>query len=58
MATLSLRAGIEAHDRRDWDLVDPRELEPEQFNVVRDDIERRVRELVSEIDDAEDASPT
>ena len=40
---------IPAKDRRDWDLTDPRDLERDAFNEVRDDISRRVRALVAEI---------
>lgn len=32
--------------REDWGLPDPREMEPGPFNEVRDEIERRVLELV------------
>ena len=32
--------------REDWALPDPREMEPVAFNRVRDDIDRRVRELL------------
>lgn len=34
-------------DRRiEWDLPDPRDLPDDQFRAVRDDIERRVRDLL------------
>lgn len=33
--------------REDWDLPDPRAMEPAEFNAVRDDIERRVRSLIA-----------
>lgn len=33
---------IPAAHREDWDLPDPRTLAPEQFNEIRDEIERRV----------------
>ena len=46
---------IPAEARRDWDLVDPRDLEAEAFNEVRDDIAGRVRALVAEI--AEGSAP-
>ena len=38
---------IPAKHRLDWDLVDPKSLPPEEFNQVRDDIERRVQALIA-----------
>ena len=38
---------IPAAHREDWDLPDPRELPPAEFNKVRDEIERRVRDLIA-----------
>jgi protein-tyrosine-phosphatase len=35
--------------RDDWSLPDPKHLPPEEFNVVRDEIERRVRDLIAEV---------
>lgn len=32
--------------RLDWDLQDPKGLEPDAVRAIRDDIERRVRELI------------
>ncbi len=40
---------IPAAHRRDWDLEDPKDLEPTEFNRIRDDISRRVQALVEEI---------
>lgn len=40
---------IPATERRDWELQDPRELSPTEFNRVRNDISRRVRALVDEV---------
>lgn len=37
---------LPARNRADWALQDPKHLPPEQFNVVRDEIERRVIELL------------
>jgi arsenate reductase (thioredoxin) len=37
---------LPARNRADWALPDPKHLPPEQFNVVRDEIERRVIELL------------
>ncbi len=47
---------IPAQHRLDWDLVDPKSLQPEQFNEVRDDIERRVRALVEHVGEAPPSS--
>lgn len=38
---------VAAAHREDWALPDPRDLPPEQFDRVRDDIERRVRDLLA-----------
>jgi protein-tyrosine-phosphatase len=35
-----------AKHRMEWQIPDPRELPPEQFNEVRDLIERKVKELL------------
>src|SRR5882672_3859419 len=35
-----------AKKRVDWQIPDPKELPPDQFNVVRDLIERKVKELL------------
>jgi protein-tyrosine-phosphatase len=40
---------IAAAHRDDWVLPDPKEMPPEQFNSVRDDIERRVLELLTRV---------
>jgi protein-tyrosine-phosphatase len=37
---------IEAVERDDWPLPDPKAMPPEEFNRVRDEIRRRVRSLV------------
>jgi len=37
---------IPAGHREDWDLEDPKALPPEEFNRVRDEIERRVLDLL------------
>lgn len=42
---------IPAMQRLDWDLPDPRDLPPAEFNRVRDDIERRVLELLTTLDE-------
>ncbi|HJU74203.1 MAG TPA: arsenate reductase ArsC [Gemmatimonadaceae bacterium] len=40
---------IPAERREDWDLPDPRDLLPDEFRAVRDDIERRVLALLSQV---------
>lgn len=38
---------IPAAHREDWPLPDPKHMEPSEFNQVRDEIERRVQELIA-----------
>ncbi len=38
---------VPADVRDDWPLPDPKEMPPEEFNRVRDEIEKRVKELVA-----------
>ena len=33
----------------DWEIPDPKNMEPKQFNEVRDLIERKVKELIAEL---------
>jgi arsenate reductase (thioredoxin) len=40
---------IPALRREDWALPDPRDMEPEEFNRVRDEIERRVDALLESL---------
>ena len=40
---------IAARHRRDWQIPDPRHLEPAAFNEVRDLIERQVQALLAEL---------
>jgi protein-tyrosine-phosphatase len=40
---------VAAISRDDWALPDPKDLPPDEFNVVRDEIEHRVRQLITEI---------
>lgn len=40
---------VAARRREDWELPDPKAMPPEKFNVVRDEIERRVLGLISEV---------
>ena len=37
---------IPASHHIDWDIPDPKNMPPEQFNKVRDDIERRVKRIL------------
>ena len=37
---------IKAFHRDDWKLDDPKHMEPVEFNKVRDEIERRVKDLI------------
>ena len=40
---------IRTKERRDWTIPDPRDMEPAKFNEVRDEIERQVLFLISEL---------
>ena len=40
---------VVARRRVDWNIPDPREMPPEQFRRVRDQIERKVKELLAEL---------
>lgn len=40
---------IQAVNRDDWKLDDPKNMTPEEFNKVRDEIERRVKELIASL---------
>ncbi len=44
---------VAAKNREDWQLSDPKNLPPEEFRAIRDEIERRVRELLQKIREAE-----
>ncbi len=37
---------VQAKEREDWDIPDPKELPPEEFRKVRDLIEMKVKELI------------
>ncbi|MGB9692385.1 MAG: arsenate reductase ArsC [Candidatus Sumerlaeaceae bacterium] len=43
---------VRARNREDWALPDPRDLPADQFNQVRDDIERRVIALIQQLKSA------
>jgi protein-tyrosine-phosphatase len=38
---------VKAKRHEEWDIPDPREMPPEQYRVVRDLIERKVKELLA-----------
>lgn len=40
---------VPAVERDDWDLADPRDLAPPEFNQVRDEIESRVKGLLKRV---------
>lgn len=40
---------LPGEQREDWGLDDPRNMEPAQFNQVRDEIEARVKDLVERL---------
>ncbi len=40
---------VRARVREDWGLPDPKEMPPEQFRAVRDEIERRVLDLLGRL---------
>lgn len=41
---------VRAQRREEWQIPDPKALTPAQFNEVRDLIERKVRQLLAELD--------
>ena len=40
---------VNAKNREDWQLPDPRNMEPEEFRKVRDEIKHRVIDLLNQI---------
>jgi arsenate reductase len=40
---------VKAFHRDDWKLDDPKHMEPIEFNKVRDEIERRVKDLINNL---------
>ena len=42
--------GLDTDLRYDWDLADPRELPPMEFDAIRDEIESRVRRLLDSLE--------
>ena len=47
---------VPASVREDWAIPDPKHMQPAEFAVVRDGIERKVRELIARLDGAASAS--
>jgi arsenate reductase len=45
---------IEANNREDWALPDPKHMESDEFNQVRDIIEAEVKELIANISQEKD----
>jgi len=41
---------VPAKNREDWDILDPKNMPPDEFAKVRDDIERRVKTLLRKQD--------
>lgn len=44
---------VAAKNREDWQLSDPKDLPPEEFRAIRDEIERRVQALLQRIREAD-----
>jgi arsenate reductase len=42
---------INAENREDWALPDPKHMEPKEFNKIRDIIEAEVKDLIAKIKD-------
>ena len=40
---------IETENREDWDLPDPKEMQPNDFNKIRDKIESEVKNLIGSL---------
>jgi arsenate reductase len=41
---------IQAKHREDWNIQDPKNLPPDQFQKIRDEIEKKVKEVLSRIE--------
>lgn len=41
---------IRAKQREDWNIQDPKNLPPDQFRKIRDEIEKKVKEVLSRIE--------
>lgn len=42
---------VRAKKREDWDIQDPKNLPADQFRKIRDEIEKKVKEVLSRLDD-------
>jgi arsenate reductase len=40
---------VKAKHRADWEIPDPKHMEPEEFNKIRDLIEEKVKNLINQI---------
>jgi protein-tyrosine-phosphatase len=40
---------VRARYREDWEIPDPRDMPPEQFRIVRDLIESKVKDLLTRL---------
>jgi protein-tyrosine-phosphatase len=43
---------VRAKKREDWKIEDPKNLPPDQFRIVRDEIEKKVKEVLSRMEGA------
>jgi protein-tyrosine-phosphatase len=43
---------VRAKQREDWNIQDPKDLPPEQFRKIRNEIEKKVKEVLSRIEGA------
>jgi protein-tyrosine-phosphatase len=41
---------VRAKHREDWNIQDPKDLPPDQFRKIRDEIEKKVKEVLSRIE--------
>jgi len=42
---------VRAKQREDWNIQDPKNLSPDQFRKIRDEIEMKVKDILSRIED-------
>jgi protein-tyrosine-phosphatase len=43
---------VQAKERQDWNLPDPKNLPPDEFRKIRDEIEKKVKEVLSRMEGA------
>lgn len=43
---------VRAKQREDWKIEDPKNLPPDQFRIIRDEIEKKVNEVLSRMEGA------